>query len=128
MAIPAAWELPILKLPSFTAAADLRTNQFQFVKLNASGQVVLCGTLGEGCIGVLNNKPNLSEQCEIISIGVTKLKVSAAIVPGAAITTTAAGLGVTAATGQTIAGRALNSGSGNGSLIACFIFMGGLSA
>lgn len=60
-----------LKVGATTMIAD----QYKFVKLDGDGNVVISdGTQGEQCIGVLQNKPAIGQACEIIAIGVTKLK------------------------------------------------------
>ena len=110
---------------SFKAAADLRTNQYNFVKLDANGNVVLCSAAGEKAIGVLQNKPNTGETAVVRVLGLSKLVASAAIAAGDFVATTAAGLGKTAlrlvqASGNAsnVLGMALRAAAGAGVIIA----------
>ena len=110
---------------SFRAAADLRTNQYNFVKLDANGDVILASVVGERVLGVLQNKPNLGETAVVRVIGVSKVVASAAIAAGDFLTTSAAGQGKTAlrlvaATGvaSNVIGMALRAAAGAGVIIA----------
>jgi hypothetical protein len=110
---------------SLKAAADLRTNQYNFVKLDANGNVVLASAAGEKVLGVLQNKPNTGETAVVRVIGVSKVVASAAIAAGDYIATTAAGLGKTAsrlaqATGNAsnVIGMALRAAGGANVIIA----------
>jgi len=77
---------------SLKAAADLRTHQYKFVKLDASGNVVLCSAAGERTFGVLQNKPNTGETAVVRIFGLTKAVASAAIATPNPIATDASGL------------------------------------
>ena len=74
------------------AAADLRTHQYKFVKLDANGNVVLCSAAGERVLGILQNKPNTGETATVRIIGISKIVCSAAIALPNRISTDAAGL------------------------------------
>lgn len=89
------------------AAADLRTHQYKFVKLDANADVVLCAASGEGAIGVLQNKPNVGEAAQICYCGVTQ------VIAGAAVASNAIGI-KTDATARAIAATRLVQASGNG--------------
>ena len=60
------------------AAADLRTHQYKFVKLDANGNVVLCSAAGERVLGILQNKPNTGETAAVRIIGISKIVCSGA--------------------------------------------------
>jgi hypothetical protein len=83
---------------SYVAAADLSnvSNQFTFVKLDVNGQVVPIAAATDVPIGVLQNYPKLGGTAEVVIIGGTKLKASAAIAVtgGALLGTTATGTAV----------------------------------
>lgn len=66
-----AYQVPGFKPGTFTAGADLSGHQFKSVKLNAAGNVVLCGD-GELSLGILQNKPISGEACEIDMSGISK--------------------------------------------------------
>ena len=62
------------------AGADLSSNaQYRFVKLNASGQAILCSATTDRAIGVLQNNPVSGGEAEVLVSGGTKLVASAAI-------------------------------------------------
>ena len=59
------------------AAADLSSNQYNFVKLDANGKAVICVADSAGTIpiGVLQNKPTAGQAATICVYGVTKLYI-----------------------------------------------------
>lgn len=75
------------------SGADLTpdANQYKFVKLDASGDVVLCDTAGEWAYGVLYNKPNTGEPAQVAIGGLVKVQADAALNEGDAITPSADG-------------------------------------
>ncbi len=70
------------------AEADLSDLQYHFVKAGSSGGVVTSDTVGEDCLGVLQNKPTSGKEAVIVALGISKLKVMEAIVDGEDIGTT----------------------------------------
>lgn len=93
---------------SLKAAADLRTHQYKFVKLDGNGNVVLCSAAGERVLGILQNKPNTGETASVRIIGVSKIICSAAIATPNRIATDAAGLAKAAARLVQASGNASN--------------------
>lgn len=75
------------------AGADLSTSQYLFVKINSSGQAVLCSAATDKPIGVLQNSPASGGEAAITVVGGTKLKTSAACDEGSVVGTTSAGKG-----------------------------------
>ena len=76
------------------AGADLSaaSNQFKFVKLDGSGDVVLCTAATDVPYGVLQNTPRLGEAADVVIIGITKLVAGGALAtPGTLIGTDASG-------------------------------------
>ncbi len=71
----------LVKEPGLKAGADLSAaaNQFKAVKLDASGDVVLCSVAGELVFGVLYNKPKSGEAAEVVVGGSPKIQADAAI-------------------------------------------------
>lgn len=117
-----ATEQPGFKIGTLFAGADLRTHQFKFVKLNASGQVILCSVAGEKTIGVLQNKPNTGEVADIMPLGQSKLHCGAAVAAGAQIMTDASGRAITAATtGSTIQGWAFEAGAAAAEIVSGYV-------
>lgn len=72
---------PQVVLASYIAGADLSAaaNQYTFVKLNTSGEVVAVTAITDIPIGVLQNLPKAGATAEVVMVGGTKLKASAAI-------------------------------------------------
>lgn len=117
---------PGLRIGSLVANGDLSGNQFNFVKLNASGKVIVASAAGEGVIGVLQNKPTANQPCEIMVNGISKVKVGAAVTAGAQIMTNASALAITAATaGSAVVGFILETAGGANEIVSAFINCGG---
>jgi hypothetical protein len=76
---------------SLSAGADLSTKQYYFVKVNSSGDAVVCAAVTDIPIGVLQNKPTSGEAAEIVVVGVTKVSADATIDEGNQIGTSADG-------------------------------------
>jgi len=118
MATP-AYEIPLFKIGTLLAGADLTGKQFCFVALHTDGTVVMPATgTGQKVLGVLQNKPNTGEACEIMVIGVTALKadgvgltagdgIEAVITTGLAQTAAGAGTNVVGTCLQTAAASAV---------------------
>ena len=73
------------------AGADLSTKQYYFVKVNSSGNAVLCSAATDAPIGVLQNNPISGAEASIVVVGGTKLVAGAAIAAGIKIGTDSAG-------------------------------------
>ena len=73
------------------AGADLSTKQYYFVKVNSSGNAVLCAAATDAPIGVLQNSPISGAEASIVVVGGTKLVAGAAIAAGIKIGTDSAG-------------------------------------
>ena len=123
-----AIENPVSTLPAVTAAADLSAQQFRFVKVTAAEQVNLAGA-GEAVAGVLQNKPTSGQAASVWGTGsTTKVVCGAAVTAGADVTPDANGDAVTAASGNYIAGKALDAGAGAGSIISVQLTQPGRTA
>lgn len=73
------------------AGADLSAKQYFFVKVNTSGQAVLCSGATDRPIGVLQNTPESGEEASVLVVGGTKVVASASIDEGSLIGTNADG-------------------------------------
>ena len=60
---------------TFKAAADLSAAQYHFVKLNATGGIVLCDSADDVPIGVLQDDPAGGQDGNVMLSGTTKLEV-----------------------------------------------------
>jgi len=108
-------------VPGAEAAADLSAKQHYLMKMTSTG-VNVCGD-GELPLGVLQNKPSaLGRAATVWGVGsVSKVVASAAIAKGAKVASTATGTAVTAASGDYIAGYALDAVTASGDLVSVFI-------
>lgn len=73
------------------AGADLSTKQYYFVKINTSGQAVLCAAATDKPIGVLQNTPTSGQAASVLVVGGTKIVSSASIDEGVLIGTASTG-------------------------------------
>lgn len=88
----AHWTQPVLA--SYVAAADLSALQYTFVKLDSAGKVVAVAAVTDIPVGVLQNAPKSGQIAEVLVVGGTKLKASAAIALPALVGTSATGTAV----------------------------------
>lgn len=85
-------EGPMMKATGLKAGADLSSDQYKFVKLNADNQVILCAAATDIPYGVLQNKPSASGQAaEVCVVGQTKVSSDEALTAGWLIGTSADG-------------------------------------
>ncbi len=96
------------------AGEDLRTKQFNIVKLNATSGIILVAAITDDPIGILLNKPNTGERAIVglLDGSIQKVLAGAAIVAGApvAIDATLGLAGAAAAAGNTNIGIAVTTG------------------
>jgi len=76
---------------SFTAGGDLSTQQFRFVKLNTSGQVVAVAALTDIPVGILQNNPASGQEATVRVMGISKGSFDASIDEGVIVGTSADG-------------------------------------
>lgn len=95
---------------SLIAAADLRTHQFKFVEVDASGNVALTGDDAHAD-GVLLNAPNAGEPAEVAIAGIVKVLCGAAVTRGGSVGSGASGAAKNSDTGSAINGTALETGA-----------------
>jgi len=68
----AAYESPQLAFGTLTAAADLSSKQYHFVKLASATTVNVCSAITDLPIGILQNDPESGEVAEIAIFGISK--------------------------------------------------------
>lgn len=108
---------------SFTlpAGADFSAGaQFRFCDVNSSGKAVN-PTAGGSAVGVRQTKSATNAACTIIHSGISFVEVSAAVTCGALLKTDANGCALTATTGTTVLGRALETATASGQQIAVLL-------
>lgn len=116
-------EQPI-KLPGFTAAADLSGKQYYFVKISGAGQVNVCSAATDVPCGVLQNKPTSGQPAEIVALGVTKVSSDAGLTAGNLIGTSGDGQADAKAVTDTteyVAGTVLKGTSNAGELATAMV-------
>lgn len=117
-----SFEEKVCEIGSLTASADLRTHQGKYVKVSGVTTVTVTAASTDEPIGVLRNKPNTGEAAAIAVSGIVQMVSGAAITAGAQLMSDASGRCITAATtGNKTYGRALESSSGAGVVIAVLI-------
>lgn len=106
---------------SVPANADLSASQYRFMKVNSSGNLI-AATANGAADGVLQNKPSAAGMAGSLAIaGVSQVEAGSAITAGDHVAVATGGKAATAATGATVVGRAMQSASGDGSIIAVLI-------
>ena len=80
----------VLKI-TLVAGADLSSKQYYLVKLNSSGQAILCAAATDKPIGILQNSPESGEEASVLVVGGSKVVVGASSDEGDSIGTTSAG-------------------------------------
>lgn len=82
------------------AGQDLSTHKYKFVKLNSSGQVVLCSATTDVPYGILQNAPGSLQPAQVMRQGISRLVFGGSIATGAnSVGTDAAGKGTLHAAG-----------------------------
>jgi hypothetical protein len=88
-----AFEIPGRMDGTRPAGADLSAaaNQHKFVKLNSSGQVVLCSAATDKPYGVLQNRPAAGQAAAVMIDGISKVQADANLTVGDKVGTSADG-------------------------------------
>jgi hypothetical protein len=84
-----AYEGAQIKLGNLTAAADLSTKQYHFVKLTSATEVNVCTNIADVPIGVLQNTPTSGQAAEICIFGITKVVADGVLAAGNIVGTSA---------------------------------------
>lgn len=107
----------------FPVLNDQSGNMHKFMKLNSDGQVLLQDSASTPCIGVLKSVDgNATGKVVPVAVGgVTMVLASATIATGALVSSTTAGLAVTASGAVYPQGMCL-AGGDNGDLIQVLLF------
>ena len=109
-----AYTQQTVKIGSLSAASDLSTKQYHFVKLASATTVDIVSASTDKPIGVLLNKPGSGEAAEIALFGIVKVKAHGSLNVADVIGTTSAGkaeggIGAT----QFVCGQAIETSSAN---------------
>jgi hypothetical protein len=109
---------------TLVAGADLSALQYNFVKLNSSGQAVACSGATDVPVGVLQNAPTSGQEAEVLIVGGTKIVAGAAITVPNAIGTGATGKAVALATTDTtkyVVGSLITASAADGNIVTAVI-------
>jgi len=110
-----AYESPGIDLGTLTAAADLSSSQYYFVKLASATTVNVCTAITDLPIGILQNTPTSGQAAEVRIFGVSKASADGTITAGRWISTSAdsqaAGITPGSDTTQYVMGQAIQAAS-----------------
>tara|TARA_Y100000034_G_scaffold135588_1_gene208141 strand:+ start:1602 stop:1988 length:387 start_codon:yes stop_codon:yes gene_type:complete len=84
-----AYESSLIMAGSLTAAADLSSNQFYFVKLASATTVDVCTAITDLPIGILQNAPTSGQSAVVAIFGISKASADGTITAGRWIGTSA---------------------------------------
>ena len=119
-----ATESPGMAIGTFTAAADLSSKQYHFVKLASATTVNVCSAVTDVPIGVLQNNPASGESAVVCIFGTSKVVADATLAAGDVLGTSADGQAqpLTVGTETTVytCGQAITAGAA-GTLQTAFI-------
>ena len=110
---------------TLVAGADLSALQYNFVKINSSGQAVACAAATDIPVGVLQNAPTSGQEAEVLVVGGTKIVAGAAIGEGAQVGTGSTGKAVALVAGtdttKYVAGTLLTESAADGNIVTAVI-------
>jgi hypothetical protein len=107
------------------AGADLSAKQYFLVAIASDGQIDPAGD-GANVDGVLQNDPDDAGKAATVRIsGVSKVVCGAAITKGDKVASDAAGKAVTAASSDRVIGRALQTTTADGQILAVLLKVAG---
>ncbi len=86
-----AYEASQIRFGNLTAAADLSSSQFYFVKLASATTVNVCSAITDKPIGILQNTPESGETATIAIFGISKVSADGTLAAGNLIGTSADG-------------------------------------
>ena len=109
---------------TLVAGADLSALQYNFVKLNSSGQAIACAAATDVPVGVLQNAPTSGQEAEVLIVGGTKIVAGAAITLPANIGTGATGKAVALAVTDTtkyVVGSLITASAADGNIVTAVV-------
>lgn len=114
-----AYEIPGFSF-TLVSAADLRTDQFHFVNIDATGKAALAAA-GTRVAGVIQNKPNAGHSTTLVVSGVSKVVAGGVVTAGDDVSSDSTGRAVTTVGTAQRAGIALTSAGAAGVLISVLL-------
>lgn len=112
-----------LETISARSGSDLSaaSNQYKIVKLNSSGDAVLCTAVTDKPVGILQNKPKQNQAATIAVGGISKCQASAAVTAGNLVGTSTGAQAQTAVTTQYPIGKARTSVTNAGEIFSVLV-------
>ena len=96
------------------SGADLSGDSGKFVERASNGRITVCNANNEATLGVLLNEPGNRERAVVALVGARcEIVAGASVAAGAIVSTTNAGLAVTASGTNRIAAKAITPGTAN---------------
>lgn len=112
-------------ITGLTAAADLSGKQYHIVRGSAANAVnQASNAAATSVLGVLQNKPKITEAAAVGFLGVSKIVAGAAVTAMDLISTNASGRAITCVSGAVYIGRALEAAGADGDVITAVLFGG----
>jgi hypothetical protein len=109
---------------TLVAGADLSALQYNFVKLNSSGEAIAIAADTDVPVGVLQNAPTTGQEAEVLIVGGTKVVAGASITLPRAIGTGATGKAVALAVTDTtkyVVGSLITASAADGNVVTAVI-------
>jgi hypothetical protein len=109
---------------TLVAGADLSAKQYNFVKLNSSGQAIAVAAITDVPVGVLQNAPTSGQEAEVLIVGGTKLVASEAITLPAFLSVASTGKAdkiATTDTTQYVVGQAITAAGADADVITAVV-------
>jgi len=109
---------------TLVAGEDLSAKQYNFVKLNSSGQAIAVAAATDVPVGVLQNAPISGQEAEVLIVGGTKVVAGASITLPSAIGTGATGKAVALTTTDTtkyVVGSLITASGADGNVVTAVI-------
>lgn len=121
-----AYEIPGFNFSAPAGAVIAQANVFKFVKLNSSGQVILCAGVTDIPCGVVQTPAAaIGDPVNVMALGISKVQGDADLAKGAQIGTSADGQAAAYAAGtdttKYIVGQVLDDNTTAGGLVSALI-------
>ena len=89
----------VLRAFSLQVATDLSSERYKFVKIDSSGNTVVCDTAGEASLGILQNAPVANEGASIAFMGISQVVLGATLARNAQVQVDTSGRAAALASG-----------------------------
>jgi hypothetical protein len=107
---------------TLTASGDLSSSQYRFVQLSADNTVVICTTITDVPVGVLQNKPTSGQAAAIRCAGLSRIECGASLSAGDIVSMATDAQAQVAVSTQHVAGQIVEGAAADeigSALISC---------